>query len=133
MSGLLTICLVISTLSDGMALSPTVKRRDFFRVATVSASTMVVASPALALDMDAFINKELQQDTPTEVTDDQRTCRYAAPGKDKGEACKRAGMSTSGKGNGVDAYGNIDRGDYVRCKTSYPMIDGQYVKTVTCT
>jgi len=130
---LLTICLLTSILSNGMALSSVVKRRDFFRVATVSASTMVVVSPAFALDMDAFINKELQQDTPIEVTDDMRTCRYAAPGKDKGEACARAGMSTSGKGGkGVDAYGNIDRGDYVRCKTSYPMIDGKYVKTVTC-
>jgi len=124
----------MSTISNGTALSSVVNRRKFFQAATTSVATVVIVSPVLALDMDAFINKELQQDTPKQVTDDERTCRYAAPGKDKGEACARAGMSTSGRGSkGVDAYGNIDRGDFVRCKTSYPMINGQYVKTVTCT
>ena len=93
----------------------------------------VIASPALALDMDAFMNKQLQQDTPKELTDDEKACKFAAPGQEKGEACVRAGMPTTSKGGkGVDAYGNLDRGDFVKCKISYPMIDGQYVKTVIC-
>jgi len=111
--------------------SQTFNRRNFFQVATASVATASITMPAFALDMDAFMNQQLVQDTPKEVTDDERTCKYGAPGQQKGDACVRAGMPTS-KGKGVDAYGNVDRGDFVRCTTTYPMIDGQYVKTVTC-
>mmetsp|Transcript_2413 Transcript_2413/g.4480 ORF Transcript_2413/g.4480 Transcript_2413/m.4480 type:complete len:163 (+) Transcript_2413:88-576(+) len=99
---------------------------------TATASILVLAPSALALDMDAFMEKELQKDTPKEMSDDERMCKFAAPGKERGEACKRAGMSTTAAGTKVDAFGNIDRGEFVRCSTSYPMIDGKYVKTVTC-
>ncbi len=89
--------------------------------------------PSAALDMDAFISKELEVDkSKTYLSDDVKTCKYAAPGKEKGDACVRAGISIAGKNGGVNAYGEIDRGDFVRCKTSYPMIDGKYVKTITC-
>lgn len=88
---------------------------------------------ANALDMDAFMNKELDNDkNKLEVSDDVKTCKYAAPGQQRGDACVRAGMSTAGKNGGVDAYGNLDRGTFERCKATYPMIDGKYVKTVVC-
>ncbi len=120
--------------NDGMVAS----RRNFFSsaiaTATATAGAVQVAQtrPAFALDMDAFMNQELQKDVKRDLTDDERTCRYAAPSQTTGEACVRAGMKTTRIAGGVDAFGNYDRGDYVKCKTSYPMIDGQYVKTVTC-
>jgi len=127
------ILLLITFPSALLALSSqTFNRRNFFQVATASVATTSIIAPAFALDMEAFMNQELKQDVPKQVSDDERMCRFGAPGKEKGEACERAGMSTAGKGKGVDAYGNIDRGDFVRCKTTYPMIDGQYVKTVIC-
>jgi len=135
MRQLLTALLVTMAIPSGSALSLNIaSRRNFFQqVATASAATTAMASPAFALDMDAFMNNAIQQDTPKQVTDDERTCRYAAPGPERGEACERAGMPTAPKGGkGVDAYGNIDRGDFIRCKTTYPMVDGKYVKTVTC-
>lgn len=115
-------------------------RRNIFKSITstsVAFSLLGVAGTStqssIALDMDAFMNKELEGDkTKSEISDDVKTCKYAAPGKEKGDACVRAGISIAGKNGGVDAYGRINRGDYVRCKTSYPMIDGKYVKTVTC-
>ena len=95
--------------------------------------TLLDARPVNALDMDAFISKQLDEDQKkTDISDDAKTCRYAAPGKEKGDACVRAGISTAGKNGGVDAFGKIDRGDFVRCKNSYPLIDGKYVKTTTC-
>ena len=125
-------------ITSGNALSSkSASRRNFFKtVSTVTAASTAtsIPFPAFALDMDAFMNSAIQQDVKKEITDDERTCKYAAPGRERGEACVRAGMSTaskSGKG-GVDAFGNIDRGDFVRCVTTYPMVDGQYVKTVTC-
>lgn len=124
----ISIIFATTVLASSYAFS--VDRRSFFQASAITASTF--ASPAFGLDMDAFMNAELNSDKPKEMTDDERTCKFAAPGPAKGAACERAGMSTAGKGKGVDAFGNIDRGDFVRCKTSYPMIDGKYVKTVTC-
>jgi hypothetical protein len=145
----------------GLSPQQTFNRRNFFQVAIATAGVATTSSsismPAFALDMDAFANQQLTQDSPKKVSDDEikrdgdgikrdgdaikrdddeikkdeMMCRYGAPGKPKGEACVRAGMPTS-KGKGVDAFGNVDRGDFVRCTTTYPMIDGQYVKTVTC-
>lgn len=114
-------------------------RKNFFQRITTTSFLITMntgtkkSMVANALDMDAFMNQELSADkSKSELSDDAKTCKYAAPGQEKGDACVRAGMSVSGKNGGVDAYGRIDRGDYVRCKTSYPMIDGKYVKTVTC-
>ena len=122
------------------ALSSIAKtRRNFFKAVTASATatagiaTTIPVTPASALDIEAFTNKAIEQDAEKPMTDDERTCKFAAPSQQKGEACERAGMkTTTGKKGGVDAFGNIDRGSYVRCMTSYPMIDGKYVKTVTC-
>ena len=124
-------------LSQSPSSSSVQSRRNLFKVIGTGIVSSYIATEGVktanALDMDAFMNKELNDDkNKLEVSDDIKTCKYAAPGKEKGDACVRAGMSTAGKNGGVDAYGNIDRGDFVRCKTSYPMIDGKYVKTVTC-
>ena len=78
------------------------------------------------------MNTELKSDVKIEPTDDERSCRYAAPSQATGEACLRAGMKTEGKPGKVDRFGNIDRGTFVRCKVTYPIIDGQYVKTNVC-
>lgn len=140
---LFTAILVNMAISLGSALSSTnaaSNRRNFFQqVVAASAATTTaynIASPAaFALDMDAFVDNAIQQDTSKQaMTDDERTCKYAAPGRAKGDACERAGMSTTkgGKKKGVDAYGNTDRGDFIRCTTTYPNINGKYVKTVTC-
>ncbi len=113
----------------------TASRRNFFSaIATATGAVQAAAQtrPAFALDMDAFMNQELKKDVKRELTDDERTCRYAAPSPTTGEACVRAGMKTTRIAGGVDAFGNYDRGDYEKCKTSYPMVDGKYVKTVTC-
>lgn len=109
--------------------------RKHFVAATSAAMTTIIGRvpyAASALDMDAFMEKELKQDAPKQMSDDERMCKFGAQGREKGEACKRAGMATNTAGLKVDAYGNIDRGNFVRCSTTYPMIDGQYVKTVTC-
>ncbi len=137
MKQVVTALLLISAAAPfGLALSSNLSsRRNFFKVTTAGLATATSAlspSSAFALDMDAFMNNAIQQDAPKEISDDERTCKYAAPGRERGAACERAGMSTKVKGSGVDAYGNIDRGDFVRCTTTYPIIDGQYVKTVTC-
>ena len=122
----------IFALPSVIALSSNSNRRNFLK--QLSVSTAFVASPAVAaLDMDAFISESIQQDKPKEMTDDERTCKYAAPGKAKGEACTRAGMAIEAKGGkGVNAFGETDRGDFVRCKITYPIVDGKCIKTITC-
>lgn len=125
------IGLISALASDKSAVS---SRRNFFSSVLTSASVAYAtqSAPAFALDMDAFMNTELKSDVKKELTDDERSCRYAAPSQATGEACLRAGMKTEGKAGGVDRFGNIDRGTFVRCKVTYPLIDGQYVKTTIC-
>ena len=55
------------------------------------------------------------------MTDDEALCRFGQPSKGRGDACVRAGLSTklSSKPGAVDAYGNVDRGDFVRCSFQY--------------
>jgi hypothetical protein len=90
--------------------------------AVVVASTMIPSSPGwAALDIDAFMNTELQESNtkgkPT-LTHDQSLCQYGAPSRETAEACVRANMSTK-RTNSLDAFGTVDRGDYVRCRTYY--------------
>jgi len=74
------------------------------RVALVRASFflggLVSASPALALDMDAFMNSEIASDNANcdpkkdpkcipKLTKDESLCKYGASGNARGEACKR--------------------------------------------
>lgn len=108
-------------------------RRAFFKNASLVLPMVLSIDPAIALDVDAFMNKELDTDNKkTKLTDDEALCKFGSPSKETGNACVRAGLSTARAKGGVDAYGNVDRGDFVRCQTSYPMVDGKYVKTVIC-
>jgi hypothetical protein len=77
--------------------------------------------------MDAFARKELAAESCDDrlskkcrphLSDDEALCRFGQPSQKTGEACLRAGMSTK-RPTGVDAFGKIDRGDYVRCKVKY--------------
>lgn len=112
---------------------PPPSRRSFFSQLAFGASALAVVNshitqqPALALDMDAFVQKELSNEVCDErtnkkcmpkLTDDQALCRFGQPSKETGEACLRAGMSTK-RPSGVDAFGKVDRGEYTRCKAKY--------------
>lgn len=108
-------------------------RRAFFQNASFVLPMVLNIDPARALDVDAFMNKELDADNKkTQLSDDEALCKFGSPNQKTGDACVRAGLSTTRAKGGVDAFGNVDRGDYVRCQTSYPFVDGKYVKTVTC-
>ena len=98
-----------------------------------------------ALDMDAFINKELGNDNTggsskssssssgnKQLSSDEALCRFGQPGKEKGDACVRAGIPISAKGGRVNAYGEIDRGTYARCRQFYELEEEGYVKKTTC-
>lgn len=97
---------------------------------------------ASALDMDAFIGQELAASSTSstssqnnkKLSDDEALCRFGQPSKLKGEACVRAGMSTKPQyaGSGVDAFGNVERGDFLRCKKSWTIVDGKYVSENVC-
>ena len=78
----------------------------------VPAIAMGLASPSNALDMDAFMAKELgnsdKKAEPAKMSDDEALCKFGAPAKKTGEACLRAGLSTK-RPTGVDAFGTVDR------------------------
>jgi hypothetical protein len=100
-----------------------------------SSTSIISRTAALALDMDAFETNILSNDTTKDLSptlnDDEALCKYGAPGKAMGEACSRAKMQRKLPGN-VDVTGKVDRGDYLKCRYEYPIIDGQYVKTRVC-
>jgi hypothetical protein len=112
---------------------------------TLPAPSQQTATAAWALDMDAFINQELIQDNvKSKLTADEALCRFGQPSRATGEACVRAGLSTKRRPGGsrlrdqaaVDAFGTVDRGDYVRCKFEYEL-DGKkgttgYDKITVC-
>jgi hypothetical protein len=112
-----------------------ISRRSAFLIPTTAAIiTMITSSSstlpaAEALDIDSFIQKELDDTSTTcnEKTDkkckpklstDEALCRFGQPSKSTGDACLRAGLSTK-RPSGVDAYGSIDRGNFVKCKPNY--------------
>ena len=100
-----------------------------------AAASLSLPPAAAALDMDAFASSQLAKEEPKykDLSEDEALCKYGSAGPDKGSACQRAGMSTAGKGaKGVDAFGNIDRGDFVRCKREWKVIDGKYEKFDIC-
>ena len=110
------------------------------------AAYAVGSDPGLAnaLDMEAFANAELSSSEcnekidkkcvpKTKLTDDEALCKYGMPSQGKGEACVRAGKSTAPKTpGGVDAFGKVDRGNFVRCKRFWEIIDGKYQKFDIC-
>mmetsp|Transcript_32057 Transcript_32057/g.67387 ORF Transcript_32057/g.67387 Transcript_32057/m.67387 type:complete len:180 (-) Transcript_32057:104-643(-) len=103
-------------------------------LAIAAAAAITSSSPAQALDMDAFesslLNEASKELIPT-LNDDEALCKYGAPGKAMGEACTRAKIDRKLPG-GVDVSGKVDRGDYLKCKFEYPIIDDKYVKTRVC-
>jgi hypothetical protein len=92
-----------------------------------------------ALDVDAFIRKELESDSKDkqpQLSDDEALCKYGQPGKERGDACVRAGVpiqDVMGKKKSiVNAYGEVDRGSYTRCQQFYELEDEGYVKKTFC-
>eukprot|EP00532_Pseudo-nitzschia_australis_P007054 CAMPEP_0168175370 /NCGR_PEP_ID=MMETSP0139_2-20121125/7084_1 /TAXON_ID=44445 /ORGANISM="Pseudo-nitzschia australis, Strain 10249 10 AB" /LENGTH=151 /DNA_ID=CAMNT_0008093749 /DNA_START=134 /DNA_END=589 /DNA_ORIENTATION=+ len=83
------------------------------------AGTFTASSPSLALDMDSFMAKELDSTkVAPKMSDDEALCKFGAPSKGTGNACLRAGLPTK-RSTGVDAFGTVDRGTFVRCKPNY--------------
>lgn len=106
---------------------------NIFRGAAAALAISTTQS-ASALDFDAFESGEITKDsTPfdSKLNEDEALCKYGAPGKSMGEACKRAKIDRKLPG-GVDATGKVDRGDYLACHYEYPVIDNKYVKTRVC-
>lgn len=138
------ILLLLSALHWGHALEqPQLDSRRLFIVRSATglsalvatAASVKIASPstaAWALDMNAFENSQLSKsDQPPLLSADEGLCRYGAPGKETGDACVRAGISTKRTGT-LDAFGTVDRGEFVRCKTYYDDKGDRYEKRVVC-
>ena len=120
--------------------SPKTSRRAFLASAAGAAAAAAVMAPtaptmiAQALDMDAFVQQELSKDNDTPaLSEDAALCKYGFPSPQTGEACLRAGLPTTRGTTAVDAFGQANRGDFVRCKQFYED-DGKglYVKKTTC-
>ncbi|CAB9516239.1 expressed unknown protein [Seminavis robusta] len=93
-------------------------------MALLSVTATTPPTPTLALDMDAFMSQELSSNRGNdaslkEMSDDEALCKFGQPSKERGEACIRMGLPTTLKKGGVDAFGNVDRGTFVRCKIIY--------------
>ena len=120
-------------------------RREFFTESLTVAGSPLIAtmgaavalgyppSSAEALDMDAFINQELADSSnrQQQLSEDEALCNYGFPSKATGEACVRAGMSTKRSGS-LDAFGKVDRGDFIRCKQFYKDTGTAYEKVTVC-
>jgi hypothetical protein len=105
-------------------------RRTFFQ--TLATGTTFIALPVSALDMDAFANSMLTQPS-SQMSSDEALCKFGQPSPEKGGACVRAGKPTTNpSGSGVDAFGNVDRGDFVRCRFYYVIENDKYVKKTEC-
>jgi len=102
-------------------------RREFVSKLFGGAASALIASSSFkteavnALDMDAFMNNELANDTKNcdpkrdpkcvpELTKDEAMCKYGQNGTLKGEACKR--VKASGKEVPKQAQGKTLGGAY---------------------
>jgi hypothetical protein len=126
---LVAVTYLIGSKSSEAWSNSDISRRTFFQ--TLATGTTCIALPVSALDMDAFANSMLTQPT-SQMSSDEALCRFGQPSPEKGDACVRAGRPTKNPSGGVDAYGNVDRGDFVRCKFFYVVEDDKYVKKVEC-
>mmetsp|Transcript_43912 Transcript_43912/g.133759 ORF Transcript_43912/g.133759 Transcript_43912/m.133759 type:complete len:151 (-) Transcript_43912:261-713(-) len=125
--------------SKGDTLSSSEGRRSFLGNSLMAGTALAsmfctpLTPAAAALDMEAFANRELASDSQTKkLSDDEALCKFGMPSRQTGDACVRAGMSTKRRDGGVDSYGNVDRGTFVRCKASYVDTGKEYKKVVTC-
>ena len=94
----------------------------------ITTTTTSTPRPAQALDIDAFVQKEMANEVcddrlnkkcQPKLSDDQALCRFGQPSQETGQACLRANMSTQRGGGGLDAFGKVNRGNYLRCKATY--------------
>lgn len=128
-SALMLLCVTII-----MALSPSdaysvqqsnnPRRSETGEISRRSAFLAALAVPSIAnaLDMDAFVQQQLTTSEPkAEMSADEAFCRFGQPSPETGAACLRAGMPTTRK-SGVDVFGKVGRGDYVKCKAKW--VDG---------
>lgn len=102
--------------------------------AFVMGATVIYPHTAAALDFDAFESSQISQDSTSanpDLSEDEALCKYGAPGKAMGEACKRANMKPRLPQN-VSADGKADRGDYVKCVDQWSIVGDKYVKTREC-
>ena len=122
----------VSTSSRRRILQNTITTATTFFVA----ANFVVIHPntAAALDFDAFESSQISKDSTSanpELSEDAALCKYGAPGKAMGEACKRANLKPRLPSN-VSADGKVDRGDYLKCVDQYNIVGDEYVKTREC-
>ena len=104
---------ISATSSTSLGMSAVESRRAAFKSLAFGAfGATAIASPAFALDMDAFVNSELDKDTKAEkkeMTADEALCRKGQSGATKKvEACKRvkhAGGAITTKGQGKSLGG----------------------------
>ena len=79
---------------------PVYGRRKALQQLLFAGTAAMAASPAFALDMDAFVNSELDSDTKNcdpkkdpkcipKLSADEALCKYGQSGEARGEACKR--------------------------------------------
>lgn len=112
-------------------------RRSVFAVPALAlmAGLTTSSSPSVALDVDSFMAKELDNNkVEPKMSDDEALCKFGSPSKGTGNACLRAGLSTK-RPTGVDAFGTVDRGNFVRCKPNYvedPKNKGMLINVWDC-
>ena len=101
----------------------------------LAANTVFIhPNTAAALDFDAFESSQISKDSTAanpELSEDAALCKYGAPGKAMGEACKRANMKPRLPAD-VRADGKADRGNYTKCVDQYNIVGDKYVKTRLC-
>lgn len=79
---------------------PVSRRGAFASILGAPVAFLAAGSAANALDMDAFVNSELEKDTKScdpskdpkckpKLTADEALCKYGQSGTDRGEACRR--------------------------------------------
>lgn len=106
----LLLTLLFATTISSLKNHPPSTRRVF---ATSCASTLLLpVAVANGLDVDAFASQQLS--TMSTMTSDEALCKFGQPGPARGDACVRAGLSTTAtkknkKGGGVDAYGTVGK------------------------
>ena len=129
---------------SGLPSSILPSRRNFV-AAGIFPGVVMAFTPTknLALDMEKFINSELTRDKNNcdpkidkkcveKLSKDEAMCKYGQSGPARGEACVRAreSKSTVSIKSGLDPYGKVDRGDFVRCKAEY-VLDGACIPFVS--
>lgn len=119
-AAIISLSLIAGTNAFGVNPQPEVARRQAIQNIFGFAAATAIAPAANALDMDAFMNSELDKDQKNcnpkldrkcapQLTKDQALCQYGQSGNARGEACKRVkeagGQLPSGKPQGKSLGG----------------------------